>query len=51
LGTNHHSLVEEVNTVLDGESKEFNKQVKICDAIDDMITEHINNKTHDRNVP
>ena len=50
-GTNHHSLVEEVNLILDGESKEFNEQVEICDAIDDMIIEHIDNGTNDRNVP
>jgi len=50
-GTNHHGLVEEVNAILDGETKVFNEQIETCDTIDDLIVEHIDNGTHDRNVP
>ena len=37
--------------ILAGETKEFNEQIETGDAIDNMIAEHIDNGTHNRNVP
>src|SRR6185312_4809885 len=53
-GCDHHNesnIAETIDKILCGEVKDFSNDIAICDGIDDLIEEHIENGPKERDIP